>query len=111
MRLPPLIPGTLIRRYQRFLADCFPDSVTERGRKHLRELRKLVKQGQRGVMLYVIQRADGSFLRPAWEIDPEYAQELCRAHRAGVEVLAYRATVTPARITLDTPVPWSLERP
>jgi sugar fermentation stimulation protein A len=86
----------------------FPDAVTERGRKHLRELERVVRQGCRGVMLFVVQRGDGSFFRPAWEVDPEYARALRRAARHGVEVLAYRALITPASAELRQPLPVEL---
>ena len=80
---------------------CFPDAVTERGRKHLHELSREVSEGNRAVMLYVIQRSDGSGFRAAHEIDPAYAKALTRALNAGVEVLAYRAKVSPEGIWLD----------
>lgn len=86
-------------------AVAFPDAVTERGRKHLLELTDVVRAGQRGVMLYVVQRADGAWFRPAVEIDPEYAQALAAAEAAGVEVLVYRAAVSPRGIRLAEPVP------
>jgi sugar fermentation stimulation protein A len=72
---------------------CFPDAVTERGRKHLVELSDMVREGHRAVMLYVIQRSDGKGFRPAWEVDPAYAQAVRDAMAVGVEVLAYRARV------------------
>ena len=90
---------------------CFPDAVTERGRKHLLELMGVVRAGGRGVMLYVIQRADDHFFRPAWEVDPEYAKTLRQAVRAGVEMLAWRAEVGPAGIELAAAVPWRLSAP
>ncbi|MGD9488648.1 MAG: DNA/RNA nuclease SfsA [Calditrichaceae bacterium] len=78
----------------------FPDSVTERGRKHLYELADMVKQGHRAVMLYVIQRSDGSVFRPAAHIDTAYSESLKEVHQMGVEILAYRADVTPGKIEL-----------
>lgn len=92
-------------------AYCFPDAVTDRGRKHLLELMDVVKAGRRGVMLYVIQRSDGTFFRPAWDIDPAYAQTLVRARRRGVEILVYRAAVSRREIRLAAPVEFRLEKP
>jgi len=86
----------------------FPDAVTERGRKHLRELQRVVRQGGRGVMLFVVQRGDGSFFRPAWEVDLEYGRALRLAARRGVEVLAYRALISPSSIELREPLPVDL---
>ncbi|MBN2450461.1 MAG: DNA/RNA nuclease SfsA, partial [Lentisphaeria bacterium] len=90
---------------------AFPDAVTERGRKHLRELEGVVRHGHRAVMLFVIQRPDGRFFRPAWEIDPDYGRALRRAVRKGVEVLAYRAEVSPEAVELRHPVPCELALP
>jgi sugar fermentation stimulation protein A len=89
-------------------SSAFPDAVTERGLKHLRDLEGVVRRGSRGVMLFVVQRGDGTFFRPAWEIDPEYARALRRAVRRGVEVLAYRAAITPAAIALRERLPVDL---
>jgi len=68
----------------------FPDAVTERGLKHLRELGRMVREGKRAVMFYLVNREDGAFFRPAYEKDPVYARALARAVRSGVEVIARR---------------------
>jgi sugar fermentation stimulation protein A len=78
----------------------FPDAVTARGRKHLQELMACVRQGQRAVMFFVIQRSDGSVFKPAAHIDPAYAETLIKARLTGVELLACRADVSPEQITL-----------
>lgn len=80
----------------------FPDAVTVRGTRHLRELTEVVRQGQRAVMLYCVQREDAKLLAPADAIDRAYGDALRAAVDQGVEALAYRATVTPQRIALDT---------
>ncbi len=87
----------------------FPDAVTERGRKHLRELTAMVAAGDRAAMLYVVQRADGEAFSPADAIDPAYGAALREAAAAGVEILAYRAEVSPEEIRLRTPLPVVLE--
>jgi len=68
----------------------FPDAVTERGRKHLELLRMAVARGCRGVIVFAINRPEGRFFEPAWDIDPEYAHTLEAAAARGVEVLAVR---------------------
>jgi sugar fermentation stimulation protein A len=78
----------------------FPDAVTIRGRKHLRELAGQVALGERGVLVFVVQRSDALEVAPADDIDREYGLELRRAIAAGVEVLAYQAEVSPERIEL-----------
>ena len=68
----------------------FPDAPTERGAKHLKELIKLKKQGNRCVVFFLIQHPLGSFFRPNWENDPVFSQTLNEAHDEGVEILVYK---------------------
>jgi len=58
---------------------AFPDAVTERGTRHLRELVRLVRAGHSGALVFVVQRGDCSAFRPADEVDPEYGRWLRRA--------------------------------
>ena len=68
---------------------AFPDAVTARGTKHLRELELMVQQGHRGIILFCVQREDIERVRVAAEIDPLYAETLAQVQENGVEVLAY----------------------
>lgn len=86
----------------------FPDAVTVRGTKHLRELMQMVKEGRRGVIFFCVQREDVTAFRPACEIDPLYAQTLRQAVAAGVEAIAWRVTITPAEVVLSQPLPVEL---
>ena len=81
-------------------AAAFPDAVSERATKHLRELICLKRKGHRAAIVFVIQRGDCDHFRPADEIDPEYGRWLRRAVKAGVEALPYVAKVTPKGIEL-----------
>ena len=83
----------------------FPDSVTERGTKHLAELSGMVRAGHRAVMLYLIQRADAASLSLARDVDPVYGAAFDAALAAGVEMLAYRCRLSPAEIVVGTRVP------
>lgn len=83
----------------------FPDSVTERGVKHLRELASMVEAGHRAVMLYLIQRVDAEAFDLALDIDPAYAGAFDAARAAGVEALAYRCRMSPSEIAIDAAVP------
>ena len=83
----------------------FPDAVSARGAKHLRELMAVVAAGQRGVLCFCVQRGDVHEVRPADAIDPLYGATLRQALAAGVEAIAYRAEISPAGITLRTPLP------
>ena len=87
----------------------FPDSVTSRGLKHLHELAEMVRQGHRTVMLYAIQRSDGTLFKPARHIDPDYAKALKEVNNQGVEILAYRADINPDAITLKHPLEYTLD--
>jgi sugar fermentation stimulation protein A len=83
----------------------FPDCVSERGSKHLRELMRLKARGARPIQLYCVQRGDVREVRPADGIDHEYGRTLRAAIAAGVEVLAYRAQVTPGEVRLAERIP------
>ncbi|PCJ62084.1 MAG: DNA/RNA nuclease SfsA [Planctomycetota bacterium] len=86
----------------------FPDSITERGLKHLEELIKIVKQGHRAVMLFVCQRGDAKIFKPADFIDIKYAQNLKKAYNAGVEIFVYQSKVTRYENKIIKPLPWEL---
>jgi sugar fermentation stimulation protein A len=84
----------------------FPDAVSVRGTRHLRELMSTLGQGrQRAVLCYCVQRSDVHEVRPADDIDPDYGRTLREAMRAGVEVIAYRASLNPDAVALVEPVP------
>ena len=83
----------------------FPDSVTERGTKHLAELSAMVGEGHRAVMMYLIQRGDAETLSLARDVDPNYGKAFDAAKAAGVEMLAYRCRLSPEEIVVDAAVP------
>lgn len=66
----------------------FPDSPTERGRKHLAELTDLARDGQGAALVFCVQRGDARSVGPADDIDPEYGRMLRKAAAAGVIVTA-----------------------
>lgn len=84
---------------------AFPDSVTERGRKHLRELARRVAAGDRAVLLFLANRTFGDRVRACHERDPAYARALAWAQRQGVLILCYRTAIAPPRVFLAGPVP------
>lgn len=75
---------------------CFPDAVTLRGQKHLRELLRAVQEGYRGVIFFLVQRGEAVAFCPADDIDPEYGRLLREAVKGGVEAMAWRSIVSPA---------------
>jgi sugar fermentation stimulation protein A len=83
----------------------FPDSVTARGVKHLRELAAMAKEGHRAVMLFLIQRTDAQRFTLASDLDPAYAAAFRLAAEAGVEALAFGCRMSEAEIALGRAVP------
>jgi sugar fermentation stimulation protein A len=83
----------------------FPDSVTKRGAKHLRELSEMADRGARAVMFFLVQRGDCTSFQVAADIDPDYDRALHAALDHGVEVLCYSCRVGEEAIELDRPLP------
>ena len=79
----------------------FPDAVSTRGQKHIKDLMKLKEEGHRAAMLYVVNREDANSFSVAEDIDPEYARLLREAQKKGVEIYAYACDITPKAITLS----------
>ena len=84
----------------------FPDSVTERGAKHLRELSAMVVEGHRAMMLYLVQRDDCTGFALAADIDVIYAGEMAKALKAGVEVICLVTKPTPSGVSLVEELPF-----
>ena len=84
----------------------FPDAVSARGAKHLRELQKLSEAGVRAVLFYCVQHSQIASVEAAREIDPTYAAALDEALAAGVEVIAYRAQLGGEEIRLTDAIPF-----
>ena len=82
----------------------FPDAVTSRGTKHLRELMAMVAAGHRAVLFFCVQLTGVQRMEVAAEIDPGYAATLSEAVAAGVEVIAWRASIGADQIVLDQPI-------
>jgi sugar fermentation stimulation protein A len=83
----------------------FPDAVTERGRRHLGELRRACREGMRAAVVFVIQRGDARAFAPHDESDPLFGEVLREVVAAGVEVYAHTCRVTPSVIELRAQVP------
>ncbi len=87
---------------------CFPDAVTTRGQKHLRELLAAHREGHRAVIFFLVQRGEAAAFTPADAIDPEYGRLLREVVAAGVEVLAYRSRVSPQQNLVGERIPVQL---
>lgn len=86
----------------------FPDAVTLRGQKHLRELMSVAASGDRAVILFAVLHSAVEHFSPARHIDEEYARLLSDAQRQGVEVIAYKAELSANNITLRLPLPFTV---
>lgn len=75
----------------------FPDTVTTRGQKHLRELMGVLGATKAGI-LYFINRGDCDRFAPGDARDPIYGELLREAIAKGVEVFPYRFEITPQGI-------------
>jgi sugar fermentation stimulation protein A len=83
----------------------FPDAVTERGARHVRELAELAAQpGWEAAILFVLQRHDATVIKAARRIDPKFADALKKAKEAGVRILGRRCHVFLDRVELGESV-------
>lgn len=89
----------------------FPDAPTERGVKHVEELTACLQDGYEAGILFVVQMKGICRWEPNWATHAAFGEALCRAQEAGVRLLVYDCQVTEDSMTLDQPLPISLERP
>ncbi len=87
----------------------FPDAVTTRGQKHLRELMAVKSQGDRAVLFFCVQHTGVVEVRPAEHIDADYARLLREAWNEGVEIYAWRASISDRLLELAKPLPVRFE--
>ncbi len=85
----------------------FPDAVTTRGQKHLRELMAMVEQGNRAVLMFAVLHTGIEQISPADHIDATYGKLIREAKRKGVEILAYKADISPSSMRINKAVPVS----
>nr|WP_113865890.1 DNA/RNA nuclease SfsA [Brenneria salicis]NMN90800.1 sugar fermentation stimulation protein A [Brenneria salicis ATCC 15712 = DSM 30166]RBP63522.1 sugar fermentation stimulation protein A [Brenneria salicis ATCC 15712 = DSM 30166]RLM30949.1 sugar fermentation stimulation protein SfsA [Brenneria salicis ATCC 15712 = DSM 30166] len=83
----------------------FPDAVTLRGQKHLRELQQIVTHGERAVLFFAVLHSGIAQVSPARHIDPRYAELLMAAQQQGVEILCYASTLSPDGIRITHKLP------
>ena len=84
----------------------FPDSVTERGAKHLAEMSDMVRAGHRAVMVFLIQRRDAKSLSLARDVDAKYGAAFDLAKAAGVETIAVRCKLSTDAVTVEKTIPF-----
>ncbi len=88
----------------------FPDAVTQRGQKHLRELMQVAEKGERAVLFFAVLHSGIAEVAPAHHIDARYAELFCEARQKGVEIFCYATTLCPDGITLTYPLPLTVTR-
>ena len=83
----------------------FPDAPTERGVRHIQELRRAVEAGLGATLFFVVQMEGMRSVAPNDETHPAFGRALREAAAAGVRVCAWDCAVTPESLTLRAPVP------
>ena len=83
----------------------FPDAPTERGIKHLEELRACVEAGYKAAVIFVVQMEGMQHFEPNDKTHPQFGEALRQARKAGVEVLAYECKVTPSSLEITKSIP------
>lgn len=86
---------------------AFPDAVSERGRKHLQALQGIRDDTTRAVLFFCVFHGGINQVSVAGDIDPRYRDALREAMASGVEVLAWRANISPQGMDLSCPLPFS----
>lgn len=90
-------------------AGFFPDAVTQRGQKHLRELTQMVVQGNNAAIFFCVQHTGIKKVAAARHVDPEYADLLKRAITVGVKVFVYGCDIDQHEITIAKPLPFVMD--
>jgi len=86
----------------------FPDSVSDRASKHLRELMRMVDEGHNAVIFFCVNHTGIKEVRPADHIDPLYGKLLRQAHEKGVQLMAYKSEISNHEIYLKSAIPVKL---
>ena len=79
----------------------FPDAVTIRGKKHLIHLQDAIKMGYKSYLLFLIQREDAKIMKIAKDIDADYYDEIKKAKKKGVKIIAYSCKVKDNEISVN----------
>jgi len=82
----------------------FPDAITSRGTKHLKELVAAKKKGFESFILYLIQRDDCKSFKIAKDIDEEYKNTFDAALKNGVKILCYDCKLSNEEIRINNQI-------
>ena len=83
----------------------FPDAITNRGQKHLRELINIVNQGKQAVVFFLVLHTGIDYFSPANNIDTIYSSLLKQAHQCGVKLLCYKTDISTKGIRITEKIP------
>ena len=87
----------------------FPDAPSERAVKHVEELIEAVQEGYEAYLFFVVQMEGVKYFTPNRDTQPEFAEVLLQAEKAGVHIQAFDCKVTSESIQINKPVPVVLE--
>lgn len=90
---------------------AFPDAVSERARRHLRELQSVLAADTRALLFFCAFHTGVKAVCAAGDVDPGYRDALAESMAAGVEVLAWGADISTSGISLARTLPFSLDPP
>ena len=82
----------------------FPDAITSRGTKHLKELMSAKNKGFQSYILYLIQREDCDSFKIAKDIDADYKNAFDRAIKAGVKILCYDCKISHEGVKINNQI-------
>ncbi|MFW5980033.1 MAG: DNA/RNA nuclease SfsA [Halanaerobiales bacterium] len=84
----------------------FPDTITARGRKHIEKLTEFHKKKiYKSAVLFIAQRGDIDKIKPAADIDPQFALALSKAKKAGVKIMARKTNANTSEVKLGGKIP------
>lgn len=84
----------------------FPDAVTIRGQKHLRELSLIAERGERAVLFFAVLHTGIKKMSVASHIDCQYAALLQQATNVGIEILCYQIKISEKGLAMDKKIPF-----
>ena len=113
---PHVVKGREVLESQEFFLKLITENqdwkqLNQKIRKHFRVYRAAGRVGNRAVLFFNVAHTGVRRVRPAWDIDDKYAATLAEAVAGGVEVLAYRAAITPKQIELQDRLGFDLNLP
>ena len=82
----------------------FPDAITSRGAKHLKELINAKKKGYESCILYLVQREDCKAFKIAEDIDKEYKIIFDIASKNGIKILCYDCKISDEDIIINNQI-------